>query len=131
MARKPLHPKQVAAIMALDGPERVEHTIKRIADWEEVWGLYDDGWAMTALDDDPESTMFPIWPDPEYAETCADGEWASYTAQAIPLGHLLDVILPNLEEDGALVSLFRLPNGDSVPLTPANFRELVESELEN
>lgn len=131
MARKELHPKHIAGVMALDGPGRAQHAIKRIADFEEVWGLYEDGWASSALDDEPETMMFPIWPDPEYAMACAEAEWVSYEAKAIPLGHFMDVILPNLEEDGSLVSMFRLPDGNTVSLTPADFRELIEDELEN
>lgn len=130
-ARKDLHSKQITAVMALDDPERVTHAIKRMADSEEVWGLYDDGWAMSALDDEPDTAMFPIWPDPEYAAACAEEEWSSYRAQSIPLERFVTVFLPGLEEDGSLISLFRLPDGNSVPLTPADFRELIEEELEN
>ncbi|MDB5550763.1 MAG: hypothetical protein JWL86_747 [Rhizobium sp.] len=122
--------KKFEAIMALDGPERIEHTMKRIADMEELWGLYSDGWATSAADDD-ETEMFPIWPDPEYAAASAEDEWAGYEPRSIPLDTFLNVFLPNFEEEGTLVSIFRLPSGVSVPVTAAIFREIIEMELQD
>ena len=36
-------PKQMEAVFALPGPRRFEHFVKTIADWQEVWGLHQDG----------------------------------------------------------------------------------------
>jgi hypothetical protein len=39
--------KEVDAVFALPGPDRYEHFVKRVADWEEVWGLASEGgWVM-------------------------------------------------------------------------------------
>jgi hypothetical protein len=122
--------KKFEAIMSLDGPERAEHAMKRIVDTEELWGLYSDGWAASATNDD-ETDMFPIWPDPQYASASAVGDWAGYEPRSIPLDTFLNVFLPNLEEEGTLVSIFRLPSGVSVPVTPAVSREIVEAESQN
>jgi hypothetical protein len=42
---------------------RYEYFIKKVADYEEVWGLYDDGWA-TAQDDDG-NILIPFFPKKE------------------------------------------------------------------
>ncbi|MDG0793997.1 DUF2750 domain-containing protein [Cohnella ginsengisoli] len=33
---------------------------KKVADSETVWGLYEDGWAIT--EDDKGNRLFPVWP---------------------------------------------------------------------
>jgi hypothetical protein len=124
--RRSLHAKQIATVV-LEGPQRVEHSIKRIADTEEIWGLHSDGWAVSALDDGTE--MLPIWPDPEYAASCAVEEWSMYEPRSMPLDTFMNVFLANFEEEGTLVSIFRLPSGESVPVTLAKFREMIEEEL--
>lgn len=68
-----VNPKQMEAVLALPGIKRFEHFIKVIADWQEVWGLYQDGWALAAADDG--TTVFPLWPAKEYAQVCAENEW--------------------------------------------------------
>jgi hypothetical protein len=46
--RMEVNPKQMEAVLALPGPKRFQHFIKVVADWQEVWGLYRDGWALAA-----------------------------------------------------------------------------------
>ena len=41
-----INQKQIDAVLKLSGAERYQHFVKKIADWEEVWGLYQDGWAL-------------------------------------------------------------------------------------
>ena len=67
-----LNPKQIAAVMALPGPRRFEHFIKVVADRQQVWGLYDDGWALAGTDDG--AAVFPFWPAEEYALACVANE---------------------------------------------------------
>ncbi|MBP9868146.1 MAG: DUF2750 domain-containing protein [Alphaproteobacteria bacterium] len=64
-----VNPKQMEAMLALPDIKRFEHFIKIIADWQEVWGLYQGGWALAAADDG--TTVFPLWPAKEYAQVCA------------------------------------------------------------
>ncbi len=39
------------AVLALPREERYAHFVKRVADTEQVWGLYNNGWASAATDD--------------------------------------------------------------------------------
>lgn len=43
--------KQIDAVIALEGTKRYKHFIKVIADTQEVWGLYKDGWALAGTED--------------------------------------------------------------------------------
>jgi hypothetical protein len=107
-----LNQKQIEAIIKLPGPDRYDHFIKVVADWEEAWSLYQDGWALGATDEGQLS--FPFWPAREYAELCALESWAGYKPESIPLTDMLDDLLPKLKRDGILPSIFPTPDSLSV-----------------
>jgi hypothetical protein len=92
--------------------------IRRVADFEEAWGLRSpSGWITLA--DDNSRPLFPLWPHAEYAEACRGLADSDVTPTSIPLGHLLDVLLPQFVADGTLVAVFPTPEGRGVP-TPAD-----------
>jgi hypothetical protein len=97
-------PKQIQSIVALPGQKRYEHFIKVAADQRRVWGLYRDGWALagTAVGE----RVFPLWPAREYAELCADGDWAGYLPREIDLDELFDGLVPALRERGTQIAVF-------------------------
>lgn len=109
---KQVHPKELEALLKLPAPVRYENFIKTVADWEEAWGLYDNGWAMSETDNG--DRVFPIWPAKAFAEACAEGEWSNYAAESIPLDDLLNGLLPKLEETGVLPGVFFVPGQGSV-----------------
>lgn len=92
---------------------RYEYFIKKIVDSEIVWGLYEDGWAVT--EDDKGNKLFPIWPKKDFAEHCAMDEWANYLGESINLYEFIDEWLPRLKEDGLKPSVF-FNNDDSAVL---------------
>jgi len=79
--------KQLAVVLGLSGPKRYEHFVKVVVDWQEAWGLYQDGWALAGTDDGEQ--VFPLWPAREYARICSDKEWEGYTPRAISLDDLM------------------------------------------
>lgn len=118
---------QIESILALSGPDRYAHFVKVVADREEIWGLYDDGWASALTDDGGE--VFPIWPTREYAALCAEEEWCGYAPQSISLGEFMDVLLPQLSKDGILPAVFFTPSGNGVTPTVAELVGDLEEEL--
>ena len=93
-------------VLSLPAGKRYEHFIKVIADWQEVWGLYQDGWALAAADDG--TTVFPLWLAKEYAQVCAEKEWADYEPRSISLNDLMEMLLPKLKVDDVLPEFFIL-----------------------
>lgn len=84
-ASMPLHvsDQEYKAVVALPGPVRYEHLVKRIVDSAEVWSLKGpDGWALATHEG---QELIPVWPHPRYAEACASGDWAGTTPEAISL----------------------------------------------
>jgi hypothetical protein len=96
---------QVDAILRLSPPKRYAHFIKRAVGWGEIWGLYKDGWVSSETDDDG-SLVFPMWPDKEYAEICAENEWSGAEPRAIPLDEILDQMIPYFREKNVLPGIF-------------------------
>ncbi len=121
--------KQIEAVMALPAPKRFEHFVKLVADWQQAWGLYQDGWALAA--DDDGVVVFPIWPAKEYAEVCAKEEWEGYVPRPISLEDLLDALLPRLELDNMLPGVFLTPSSRGMTPSIEEFRKAIEIELEN
>jgi len=121
--------KQMEAVLALPAARRFEHFIKVIADWEVVWGLYDDGWALAAADDG--TTIFPLWPAKEYAQACAANEWSGHEPRAISLSEFMDELLPRLDVDGVLPGVFFTPSSRGITPTVAELRAALDEELLN
>jgi hypothetical protein len=119
--------QQLAAVVTLPGPDRYEYFVKRVADSQEVWGLYQDGWALAKTDDG--TLVFPMWPASDYASLCAEFEWDGYDAQSFSVEELLDDLLPQLEQDRVLPGIFYTPGDKGITPTVAQLREDLAYEL--
>ena len=104
--------KQIESILKLPAPKRYSHFIKKVVGWKKVWGLYDEGWAMSETSDG--KLVFPLWPEKEYAELCASGKWANYMPEAIDLDEVLDSMIPMLRERGIAPGVFFTLEGGSI-----------------
>jgi len=124
-----VNPKQMEAVLTLPGIKRFEHFIKAVADWQEVWGLYQDGWALAAADDG--TTVFPLWPAKEYAQVCATNEWVGYEPRSISLSDFTEALLPGLKHDGVLPGIFFTPTSKGVTPSVDELKSALEAELQN
>lgn len=124
-----INPKQLVAVTMLPGPKRYEYFLKNVADWQEVWGLYRDGWAMAATDEGVR--VFPMWPAKEYAEICAKNEWDGYQPQVFSLDDLIADLLPKLKCESILPGIFFTPNQKGVTPTIDQLIDDINSELKN
>lgn len=122
-----VNPKQLESVISLPSSKRYEHFVKTIADWQEVWGLYQDGWALATTDDG--GAVFPLWPAKEYAELCAEGEWRGYMPRPIGLDEFIDVLLPKMKSDGVLPGVFMTPSSKGVTPSVGELMAALEAEL--
>lgn len=102
--------KQIESVLKLDANGKYNHFIKRVTNTMEVFALYQDGWALAS---DGEHPVFPVFPAKEYAELCANGEWAGYEVIMIPLDEFMNELLPKLKKANTLIGIFYSPNGSS------------------
>lgn len=107
--------------------KRYEYFIKKVVDFEEVWGLYNDGWAISI--DEKNRKMIPFWPRKDFAEACAINEWSSYIAVSIELEDFINEWLPGMEADILLPSIF-WNNEDSVVVEINKLLSDLECELD-
>lgn len=90
------------AVSALSAGERYLYFLKKIADWETAWGLWDDGWALYRVESETSEAM-PLWPSREYAENCACESWSRYQPKEISVNELFSDILPGLRAMGRVI----------------------------
>ena len=106
---------------------RYEYFIKKVADYEEVWGLYDEGWA-TAQDVNG-NKLIPFFPKKEFAEYYATNEWNKFKAVPIDLYEFIDNWLVGMKKDIIKPSIFPI-NEDSVIVEIDVLLRDITSELE-
>jgi hypothetical protein len=117
-----------ATVLALPPRERYTYFIQLTVDSDEAWGLRNpDGWVLAG---DGERNAFPLWPHPDFAAACAQGDWEGAAAEAIGLTELLEDLIPLLEEDGLTLAVFPDPDGDSAVVEPKDLREALKAEIE-
>ena len=120
---------EIQAVLRLDGPARFSHFVKRVADSEGAWGLWNDGWALMKSDDGTQ--VFPLWPAREYAELHRSGGWANHEAREIPFAYLLDELVPRLAQRGVLPGVFPTLLGKGVTVAPEELAASLRNELKN
>ena len=101
----PLPEEQKNAVNQLPAEGRYKHFISRVADREKVWSLRaPDGWVL--MSESESTSAVPVWPHPEYALVHAVGPWESAIPTAIEVHEFVDVWLPGLSKESALVAVF-------------------------
>jgi hypothetical protein len=121
--------KQIEAVIALSGPERYSHFVKVSADRGLIWGLFSDGWALAATDD--ETSAFPIWPASEYAALCANGDWANYKPKEIKMDEVFEWLFPKLRESSMQLAVFYTPSDKGIICDLETAEADLRNELSN
>ncbi|KEH85352.1 DUF2750 domain-containing protein [Clostridium novyi] len=123
-----MNKKEFEAVLKVSAEIRYEYFIKKIVDYEEIWGLYDNGWVTTI--DENKRVLIPLWPKKEFAEYCARNEWKETTAKSIDLYEFIEEWIPEMKKDKQSTSIF-WNNKDSVYRTADNLINDIMLELEN
>lgn len=109
-----LDAETIAKIQGYDAEKRLSYLLKEVTTQRQIWILTDEhGCVMLNTEDED---CVPIWPNAEFAQAWATGEWAECKAEAISIAKwqsrwtngLLDdelalVIFPNQAEDGLVL----------------------------
>jgi len=120
--------EELDAVLALPGPKRYSYFIKKVADFEKIWGLWsNEGWALAGNDEGNE--LFPVWPKKEFAKECIKAHWLNCEPKEIELKYFLDRWIPGMTKDQKKVAVFYTPIDKGVVVTPQRLREDLEAEL--
>ncbi|WP_373231378.1 DUF2750 domain-containing protein [Cohnella sp.] len=119
--------KEFEAVLKQPPNIRYEYFIKKVSDYEEIWGLYDDGWATA--DDGEGNKCIPFFPNQEFAQNCAVEEWSGFKPESIDLYEFIEEWLSGMKEDKLKVSIF--PNNSDTAIVEVDIllRDL-HTELE-
>lgn len=116
------------AVSRLGADERFVHFLKRVADWETVWGLRDEaGWVAAA--DSEGNSSFPVWPHPRYAAACADNQWAGNAPASIDVHELVEEWLPAMASDNVSLAVFPTPGLRGVIVSAAELAAALRQAL--
>jgi Protein of unknown function (DUF2750) len=119
--------KKLENILDLSAQERYLYFIRKVADSEKVWGLYDEGWALLADDDNNE--VLPFWPESEFAQICAIDKWSNYKPKSIDIYSFVDKWLTGMRKDNKKAGVFYNPQGKGLIIEPEKLRNDLKEEL--
>jgi len=121
--------KEFDAVVKLPAPKRYEYFIKKVADYEEVWGLFHDGWAMAQ--DNEGNVVIPFWPKREFAEVCATAQWANFSPKSIQLDDFIGKWLPGMKKDKVKSAVFYTTYEVGVVVELTRLLDDLNQELQN
>ena len=122
-----MSPDKRQQLTALTAGERYDYCVRKVADTQEVWGLYQAGWATAQAHG---RVAVAFWPEAAFAQACASGDWAGYQPRAIALGDFLNKWLPGMASNGQLASVFPVPQGSARIAAPADLLRDLQHEVE-
>ena len=103
-----VRPKELTNVSALSTEARYRYLIYKVADFEEVWSIRDNGgWACPI--DDTGTKCIPIWPAQAFAQQCCVDDWQSKHPESISLSDWLKKWLPGMSRDGMNITVFPVP----------------------
>lgn len=119
---------EFASVISLPAGQRYSYSIKRIADWGEVWSLWSEsGWVLSVDDDGHE--IVPVWPHAKFAAACSSGEWDGATPRMLSLKDWLERWIPGMINNNQRVSVFPTPHMNGVVVTPERLKIDLEYEM--
>lgn len=103
-----MNKQKIENIINLPVEERYGYFIRKVAEFEEVWGIYhDNGWAI--LSDNENRIVVPFWPEEAFAQLCCSEQWEGYTPKLIALPDFIDKWLPGMKKDNRFANIFYIP----------------------
>ncbi len=111
--------QQIDTVNKMRPDERFNYCIKEIAKQRKVWILTDEhGCVMLNTEDED---CVPVWPNEEFANEWATGEWEHCKAESISTAQWFSRWTYGLEEDELAIVVFPNSNEEGVVLYPDEF----------
>ena len=99
-----MHPDKQRNILNLSPQDRYGYFIRKVADFEEVWLIQDNGKYVT-LGDKEEQIAIPVWPKKEFAELLLNDDWKGFNAEGKDVHEFIGW-LDTLAEEGYKIAGF-------------------------
>lgn len=124
-----MHPDKILNVLKLNDEDRYTYFISKVTENEEVWGLYNNGWAI--LSEAEGKVCIPFWPEKEFALLCCKDQWQSYTPQAITLDNFMKKWLQGMKQDNRFATVFYVNDQlTNILVTPDHLLEDLNNKLQ-
>jgi hypothetical protein len=120
--------KECETVISQPAEVRYEYFIKKAADYEEIGGLYHEGWATAK--DDRDRILLPLFPNEQFAAAFAKNEWDACIPKKIELEDFLEKWIPGMMSDRIMPSIFPT-DIDSVLVEVDELNKDLLAELDN
>lgn len=106
----------IANIERFTPEERLKYLLKEVVKQKQIWILTDeDGCVMLNTEDED---CAPVWPNKEFAQSWATGEWQDCEAKAISLEKWYASWTSGLEEDDVFIAVFPSQDEEGLIISP-------------
>ena len=110
----------------MSGNARFGYFVRKVTDFGELWGLFNNGWAMGKDGDGRMAVLF--WPEQGFAEMYATGEFANHKPKRIALDDFMEKWIPGMTKDNYQVAVFPTTSGRAVFVSPDSIRQAIADE---
>lgn len=118
---------ELKTVSALSAAARYRYFLNKIADWQEVWSVGDEGgWALMS---DGALEVVPVWPAKAYAAVVCQGDWADHEPKAISLSAWMERWTPGMTKDQRRVAVFPLADHTAIIVLPDKLAEDIQDAL--
>jgi hypothetical protein len=123
----PIDKKLMNEIEQYTSENRFQYFLREAIKNSEVWLLTDEHGCMMLNSEDDDCV--PVWPNEEFAQTWATGDWQSCKAEAISLDVWLSRWTNGLDEDELSVVVFPDHNEEGFVLYPNELAQELQKKL--
>ena len=114
-----IHPNKIINVESLSDSDRYDYFVRKVADFNVVWGLFKVGWATS---ENIKTIAVPFWPEKDFAERCSIENWSGFEPKPIPLDEFLSKWLPGMQSDNRVCQVFPTRESQGFVVTPAVLR---------
>lgn len=118
---------QQKIIEQYDIDQRFGYLLKEVINNDEIWILTDQHGSVMLNSDDED--CLPIWPNKEFAQAWATGEWQTCLAESISLKKWFSHWLPGLEDDELAIVVFPNQSEEGLILFPDEFKHELNKKM--
>ncbi len=115
----PLDANLIATIQGYDSAKRLSYLLKEVTSQRQIWILTDEhGCVMLNTEDED---CVPVWPNAEFAQSWATGEWENCKTESISLAKWQSRWTPGLADDDLAIVVFPNQEEEGLVLYPDEF----------
>lgn len=94
---------EIKGVLNSSEDKRYEYFIKKVVDYEEIWGLYSEQWLTIK---EGNMTIIPLWPKEEFIQENIKKSRHQYKSKSIDIYDFIDLWIPKIIETETSIALF-------------------------